>query len=99
MFIDEALTRETVYFGRGEWLGEIDGVRISFDDRLEDDEDRLAEDADDEDDERVPPVEMSDGTGDDDNSGGGVELVLSLTFFWDVVADCSKVLRNSETFG
>lgn len=38
LFSDEAFKREIVYVGRGEFVGDIDGVRISFDERLDDDE-------------------------------------------------------------
>ncbi len=59
MFIDAAFKRVIVKLGRGEVVGDIDGVRISLDERLDDDEHRLLhieEDADDEEEEREPLV-------------------------------------------
>ncbi len=59
MFIDAAFKRVIVKLGRGEVVGDIDGVRISLDERLDDDEHRLLhieEDPDDEEEEREPPV-------------------------------------------
>ena len=87
-------------------MGDMDGVRISFDDRLEDDEHRLLhteEDDEDEDEgEREPLVDMIDGAYDEGDSGGGVvELIVVSSIDFGIVffVCCSKFLRSSDTLG
>jgi hypothetical protein len=106
LFIDAAFKRVIVKLGRGELVGDIDGVRISLDERLDDDEDRLLhieEDDDDEVGERKPPVEIMDGAEDKGDSSGGVTdvlVVISIGFGIFFLCDCcSKFFRNSDTFG
>jgi len=76
LFIEAAFNLEIVYVGRGDVGGEIDGVRISFDERLDVDEHRLLHTEEAEDDEREPPVDIKDGAYDNGDSSGGVTDVL-----------------------
>ena len=95
-------------------MGEIDGVRISFDERLDDEEHRLLQteeaDDDEEDGEREPPVEISDGAEERGDSSVGDTVLVGISSgfgivfdaVWDWVCDwafCSKVFRSSDTFG
>lgn len=104
MFIGADVKRDIVKLGRGELVGDIDGVLISFDERLDDDEHRLlrTEEADDDEDEREPPVDMRDGAEDEgDSRVGDTELVEEISIGFEVIfcVCCSKFFRSSETFG
>lgn len=58
----------------------MDGVRISFDEQLDVDEHRLlhTEEAEDDDEEREPLVDIKDGAYDNGDSSGGVTDVLDV---------------------